>query len=76
MDDLRRKVRGGMGVDGSGRSEADVEEEMEEWLASVLSRKEEKQRVRGEEDREGKGRRDRDEFEEFRRFKNERGSVR
>lgn len=72
MDDLRRKVRGGMGVDGSGRSEADVEEEMEEWLATVLSRKEEKQRVRGEEE----GRRDRDEFEEFRRFRNERGSVR
>lgn len=42
MDDLRRKVRGGMGVDGTGRSEQDAEEELEEWLATVLARKEEK----------------------------------
>jgi len=75
MDDLRRKVRGGMGVDGSGRSEADVEEEMEEWLATVLTRKEEK-RTREEEAKDEKVRRDRDEFEEFRKFKNERGRAR
>ena len=46
MDDMRRKIRGGLGVDGSGRSEKDAEEEMEEWLATVLARKEEKERKR------------------------------
>lgn len=48
MDDLRRKIRGGLGVDGSGRSEKDAEEEMEEWLATVLARKDEKKRRRRE----------------------------
>ncbi|PGH00048.1 hypothetical protein AJ79_08319 [Helicocarpus griseus UAMH5409] len=47
LDDLRRKVRGGLGVDGSGRSEQDVEEELEEWVVSVLDRKKEKE-ARGE----------------------------
>ena len=42
MDDARRKVRGGLGFDGSGRDAKDAEEEFEEWLATVLSRKEEK----------------------------------
>ena len=46
MDDMRRKVRGGLGVDGSGRTEGDVEEEFEEWFASVLQRKEDKERRR------------------------------
>ncbi|KAL2043033.1 hypothetical protein N7G274_004092 [Stereocaulon virgatum] len=46
MDDLRREVRGGLGVDGSGRFGADVEEEFEEWVASVLQRKEDKERSR------------------------------
>jgi len=40
-----------------------------------LTRKEEK-RTREDEAKDEKARRDRDEFEEFRRFKNERGSVR
>ncbi|OCL10188.1 hypothetical protein AOQ84DRAFT_353664 [Glonium stellatum] len=48
MDDMRRKIRGGLGIDGSGRSEKDAEEEMEEWLATVLARKEEKERRRKE----------------------------
>lgn len=47
LEEMRRKVRGGLGVDGKGRSEQEVEEEMEEWLAGVLARKEEKERVRG-----------------------------
>ena len=52
IEELQRKVRGGMGVDGTGRNEQDVEEEFEEWLASVLERKAKKEktrRLRGEE---------------------------
>lgn len=48
MEDMRRKVRGGLGVDGSGKSEMDAEEEIEEWLATVLARKERKEREREE----------------------------
>jgi hypothetical protein len=46
MDDARRKLRGGLGVDGSGRTEGEAEEDFEEWLATVLSRKEAKERKR------------------------------
>ncbi len=46
MEEARRKVRGGLGVDGSGRSEGEAEEDFEEWLATVLSRKEAKERKR------------------------------
>lgn len=46
MDELKKQVRGGMGADGSGRSEDDVEEEMEEWIVSVLARKEQKEAAR------------------------------
>lgn len=55
VEELRRKVRGGLGVDGSGRSERDVEEEFEEWVAGVLERKERKEegRRRGRGDGEG-----------------------
>lgn len=53
LEDLRRKVRGGMGF--GGKSEREAEEEMEEWLASVLVRKEEKVRRRGEGGVEGVG---------------------
>jgi hypothetical protein len=42
MDDARRKLRGGLGVDGTGRDEKQAEEEFEEWMATVLSRKETK----------------------------------
>ena len=54
MEDARRKVRGGLGVDGSGRDENQAEEEFEEWMASVLSRKDAKEKSRiggGEEKR-------------------------
>lgn len=47
MEELRQRVRGGLGVDGSGREEKDVEEEFEEWLAGTLERKRKKE-VRGE----------------------------
>jgi hypothetical protein len=40
LADLRSKVRGGFGWDGT---EKDAEEEFEEWLASVLARKSEKE---------------------------------
>lgn len=44
MDDARRKLRGGLGVDGSGRDEKQAEEEFEEWMATALSRKEVKEK--------------------------------
>lgn len=47
MPELQRRVRGGLGVDGSGRGEGEVEMEFEEWIATVLARKEDKERVRG-----------------------------
>ena len=40
--DARRTIRGGLGVDGTGRSEKDAEEDFEEWLATTLARKEAK----------------------------------
>jgi len=43
MDDARRKLRGGLGVDGTGRDEKQTEEEFEEWMATALSRKEAKE---------------------------------
>lgn len=43
LEDMRRYVRGGLGVDGTGRTEKEVEEELEEWIVSVLGRKAEKQ---------------------------------
>jgi hypothetical protein len=43
LEDMRRKLRGGLGRDGEGRENA-AEEEMEEWLATVLARKDEKER--------------------------------
>ncbi|KAI9879212.1 MAG: hypothetical protein M1830_009213 [Pleopsidium flavum] len=61
MEELRRGVRGGLGVDGSGRRE---EEEMEEWVVSVLARKEEKERVREITRRKGRSGQDVTEEEE------------
>ncbi|OAX83644.1 hypothetical protein ACJ72_01993 [Emergomyces africanus] len=52
MEDLRRKVRGGLGIDGTGRSEQDVEEELEEWVVSVMGRKAEKEKKGRESQRE------------------------
>ncbi|KAI9675081.1 MAG: hypothetical protein M1817_001488 [Caeruleum heppii] len=48
MADLRRKVRGAIGTGVGERSEQDAEEEMEEWLATVLARKEMKEGVKKE----------------------------
>lgn len=47
LEDMRRMVRGRLGVDGVARSERDVEEELEEWLAGVLKRKDEKEKRKG-----------------------------
>lgn len=54
MDDLRRFVRSGMGIEG--KTEQDAEEELEEWVASVLERKERKNRERRSENEGDKGR--------------------
>lgn len=40
LPDMQRKVRAGMGLDGSGRDDKEIEQEMEEWFATVLKRKE------------------------------------
>lgn len=42
LEDMRRKVRKGMGfsTDGNSIEDKDAEEEIEEWFAEVLSRKE------------------------------------
>jgi hypothetical protein len=44
LDDMRRKIRGGLGIDGSEGRESAAEEEMEEWLATVLARKDDKEK--------------------------------
>ena len=44
LEEMRKKVRGGLGVDGTGRTEGDVEEEFEEWIAGILERKDDKER--------------------------------
>jgi len=56
IDDMRTKVRRQIGVDVN-RTDQDVEEEIEEWFATVLDRKEMKEKraegIKG--DGEGKG---------------------
>lgn len=42
MADARRVLRGGLGVDGSGKTEKEAEEDFEEWMATVLARKDAK----------------------------------
>lgn len=59
MDDLRRKIRGGLGIDGSGRTEKQAEEEFEEWLAGTLARKDERRQRSGDDDEELKNERGR-----------------
>lgn len=49
IEDMRQRMRGAMGLDGSGHSEKDAEEEFEEWLATTLARKEMKAEKRGNE---------------------------
>ncbi|KAI9669018.1 MAG: hypothetical protein M1831_000610 [Alyxoria varia] len=57
IKDMQNKIRGGIGVDGTGRSEKELEEEMEEWVVGVLERTRNK---KSEDDglgvRDGKGR--------------------
>lgn len=43
MEEARMMIRGGLGVDGTGRSEKEAEEDFEEWMAATLSRKEAKE---------------------------------
>jgi hypothetical protein len=43
LDDLRRRFRGAVGTGGDGRASS-AEQEMEEWLATVLARKDQKER--------------------------------
>jgi hypothetical protein len=45
MAEARRLIRGGLGVDGTGRTEEQAEEEFEEWMASTLARKDQKGKV-------------------------------
>ncbi|EZF31582.1 hypothetical protein GTR04_4102 [Trichophyton interdigitale] len=49
LDELRRIVRGGLGADGTGRTEQQVEEDMEEWVVSVLNRKASKENANAKE---------------------------
>ena len=44
-DEMRRIIRGSMGMDPR-MSDKQAEEDMEEWMVSVLARREEKERVR------------------------------
>ncbi|KAF3903358.1 hypothetical protein AA313_de0210128 [Arthrobotrys entomopaga] len=46
VEEMRRLVRARYGLEGR-KSEMDVEEELEEWVASVLARKEKKEKERG-----------------------------
>lgn len=46
MEDLRTKFREKMGIDAGGKAKQDADEEMEEWLATVLARKEVKALMR------------------------------
>jgi hypothetical protein len=41
----RKFIRGGLGVDGTGRNEEQVEQEFEEWMATTLARKDQKGKV-------------------------------
>lgn len=47
MEEARTKIRGGLGIDASEGRESKAEQEMEEWLATVLQRKDEKDKARG-----------------------------
>lgn len=43
LADARRMIRGGLGVDGKGQTEDEANEEIEEAIASILSRKDSKE---------------------------------
>lgn len=42
LSDARKMIRGGLGVDGTGKSEEEANEEIEEVIASILARKDAK----------------------------------
>ena len=42
LDQARKFIRGGLGVDGTGKTEAEADEEIEEFIAGVLSRRDAK----------------------------------
>jgi len=42
VEDARKMLRSGWGIDGIGKTEKESEEELEEWVATVLARKEAK----------------------------------
>lgn len=42
LRDARIMIRGGLGVDGTGRTEEEANEEIEEVIAGILARKDEK----------------------------------
>jgi hypothetical protein len=71
IEELRRKIRGGLGVDGSGRGESAVEEEFEEWMAKTLDRRRQK-----DEKLKKEGKDVQDEDEDGLRTINERGKRR
>ncbi|OAP59196.1 hypothetical protein AYL99_06494 [Fonsecaea erecta] len=56
LAEARRKLRGGLGVDGTGKSEKEAEEEFEEWMATVLARKEAKGQPPSQTNERGQGR--------------------
>ncbi|MCJ1462087.1 hypothetical protein MMC07_000687 [Pseudocyphellaria aurata] len=47
IDEARFRIRSRLGIDGSERGVAEAEEEFEEWLATTLARKENKQKKIG-----------------------------
>lgn len=55
LDDMRRLIRGGTGADGTGRTETDLEAELEEWIAGVLDRKERRKKGESLTNERGKG---------------------
>ena len=58
FEEFRSRMRRGMGI-GTVReemSDEEVEEEIEEWIAGVLARKEEKGKGKGKERERGMGR--------------------
>lgn len=54
LDDMRRKVRGGLGMDESENRESEADKEWEEWMATILARKEQKDAAKEAVKKEGK----------------------
>ncbi|KAI5292666.1 hypothetical protein KEM52_006164, partial [Ascosphaera acerosa] len=55
LEDARRVIRGGMGTNGVARTDEEVEEELQEWLAGVLTRKAKKEQGRQDAQAQGRG---------------------